>query len=355
MKFNKRSHFLKPFFKAGKFYNSPKEENFRSRRGNIQTALYLIQSLYREVKMVLKSVRTGERRLPKNIQRWFDPSPIVPYSSSPSITWVGHSTFLIQVNNKNILTDPIFGNPSIFFPRVLPPGIHPYQMPKIDYVIISHNHFDHMDGKSLIFLKEENPDITVLVPEGDQGWFQKRGFKNIIGSSWWKKHQLGDLTFTFLPAYHWSQRGIFDRNKSLWGSWMIETPYNSIYFAGDTAYSHHFKEIAKEFKHIDMALMPVGPCEPRKYMYDTHVNAEEAGEAFLDLGARQFIPMHWGTFHFGIDKFETPIKRIQRWWKRNKQQLKDKTLHISKVGQSLQLPTRIHPEIIKARQTKKII
>ncbi len=297
--------------------------------------MYLIGSLYKEVKMVIKSVRTGHKRLPQNILHWLAPSKIARYSNEPIITWIGHSTFLIQINKKNILTDPIFGSASIFFPRILPPGIEPHKLPKIDYVVISHNHLDHMDSKSLTFLRDINPNITILVPEGDQHWFKKRNFKNVFGSAWWKKHVFGPLSFTFLPAFHWSQRGLFDRNKSLWGSWMIQAQDQSIYFAGDTAYSHHFKAIAKEFKNIDIAIMPIGPCEPRKYMFDTHVNAEESGEAFLDLNAQQFIPMHWGTFHFGIDTFETPVKRIQRWWKKNRSILKNKTLSIPKFGESL--------------------
>lgn len=335
MKFNKRGHFLRPFFRSGRFYNNFKEQELVSRQSYLETIMYLLGSFYKEVKMVIKSAKTGQARLPKDVLSWLAPSKIARYSNEPVITWIGHSTFLIQINKKNILTDPIFGAPSIFFPRILPPGIEPQKLPKIDYVVISHNHLDHMDSRSLTFLRDANPNIQILVPEGDQDWFKKRNFKNVLGSIWWKKQHFDQISFTFLPAYHWSQRGIFDRNKSLWGSWMIQTKDQSIYFAGDTAYSHHFKAISREFKQIDIAIMPIGPCEPRKYMFDTHVNAKEAGEAFLDLNAQQFIPMHWGTFHFGVDLFETPVKQIQRWWKKNKSILKNKELLIPKFGESL--------------------
>ena len=285
---------------------------------------------------LLNSLRAGEKRVPSDIGVWLTPTKVTKSSWDPLITWIGHSTFLIQINKKNILTDPIFGSPSIFFPRILPPGISPQKLPKIDYVVISHNHFDHMDSKSLLFLKEVNPEIVILAPEGNQHWFHKRNFKHVHCLNWWRKESFEQINFTFLPAFHWSQRGLFDRNKSLWGSWMIEIEDFSIYFAGDTAYSHHFKAIGKEFKRINVALMPIGPCEPRKYMFDTHVNAEEAGEAFLDLGAQQFIPMHWGAFHFGVDAFETPIKRIQRWRKRNRAELKNKSLYIPTLGAPIQ-------------------
>lgn len=349
MKFGKRSHFLRPFFRSGRFYNNIKEQEFASRQSFFQTSRYLLNSFFKEVKITIKSMRAGEKRLPKNIDQWFAPTKVLKHSVEPLITWIGHSTFLIQIDKKNILTDPIFGAPSIFFPRILPPGISPEKLPKIDYVVISHNHFDHMDSKSLLFLKDANPQLVVLAPEGNQPWFKKNNFKNAHCYPWWKKEQFDQIAFTFLPAYHWSQRGLFDNNKSLWGSWMIQNRNTTIYFAGDTAYSHHFKAIGKEFDKIDVAIMPIGPCEPRKYMLNTHVNAEEAGDAFLDLNAQQFVPMHWGTFHFGVDAFETPIKRIQRWWKRNRVELKNKTLHIPKFGTAIQIP-KIEPLKIKIKQ-----
>jgi L-ascorbate metabolism protein UlaG (beta-lactamase superfamily) len=346
MKFNQRGRFLRPFFRSGRFYNNHKEQDLVSRQGYLQTSMYLFSSFLKELKMVIKSVRAGEKRLPKDITQWLAPTKISRYSQEPVITWIGHSTFLIQINKKNILTDPIFGSPSFFFPRILPPGIEPQNLPKIDYVLISHNHFDHMDSKSLLFLHQMNPNINILVPEGDQHWFKKRNFKNVFGSAWWKKHFFESISFTFLPAFHWSQRGIFDRNRSLWGSWMIQSNDQSIYFAGDTAYSHHFKAISLEFKQIDIAIMPIGPCEPRKYMFDTHINAEEAGEAFLDLNAQRFIPMHWGTFHFGIDSFETPIKRINKWWKKNRSILKNKILFTPKFGESISFGNNNLPKAI---------
>jgi len=335
MKFNKRGIFLRPFFRSGRFYNNIQEQDLVSRQSSLKTVMYLFESVFKEFMLFMRTRLTGRNHFPKDTNLWTTTSKIKDHSIEPIITWIGHSTFLIQINKINILTDPIFGSSTFLFPRILPPGVHPKDLPKIDYIIISHNHLDHMDEYSLLFLKKQNPDLHVLVPEGDQYWFKKRAFKNIYNSDWWLKHQFKNIDFTFLPALHWSQRNLLDRNKSLWGSWMIQTNSFTIYFAGDTAYSHHFKAIAKEFPQIDLALMPIGPCEPRKYMYDTHVNAEEAGEAFLDLKAQQFMPMHWGTFHFGTDSFETPIKRIQRWWKRNRSELKNKSLLIPKFGESI--------------------
>jgi L-ascorbate metabolism protein UlaG (beta-lactamase superfamily) len=350
---NKR---LEQTIKHGRFYNNNHEGNKRF----LGDYIYMVYSFLHEIYIFLISFKKGSKRLPQDYSSWITTSKINSYSVNPTITWIGHATFLIQIGGVNILTDPIFGDSTIFFPRILPPGIELETLPKIDFVIISHNHPDHMDSKSLLALKEQNPEIKILVPQGDKKWFEKRKFKNVFENMWWQNLQFDSksgvaqnssklyaenklaktdaikeqIKFTFLPAYHWSQRGLFDQNKSLWGSWMIEHNDNSIYFAGDTGYSDHFKEIAKYFHKIDVALMPVGPCEPREKMCHSHISSEESGQAFIELNATNFIPMHWGTFHFGTDNFETPIVRLQNWWKVNNLELSSKALHIFKFGQS---------------------
>ncbi|MDR3647408.1 MAG: MBL fold metallo-hydrolase [Candidatus Babeliales bacterium] len=346
---NKR---LEPTIKHGRFYNNNHEGNKRF----LWDYIYMAYSFLHEVYIFLKSLAQGSKRLPADYSSWVDKSPVEAQSIDPVITWIGHATFLIQIGNVNILTDPIFGNSTIFFPRILSPGISLENLPKIDFVIISHNHPDHMDKNSLLALKELNPDITILVPQGDKKWFLKRNFKNVFENLWWQELSFGlikeQIKFTFLPAYHWSQRGLFDQNKSLWGSWMIEHNNNSIYFAGDTGYSDHFKEIAAQFNKIDIALMPVGPCEPREKMCHSHTSSEESAQAFLELNATHFIPMHWGTFHFGTDTFELPITRLRDWWKINTLKLESKSLHIVKFGKSTVFENlqNIQPVIQKSPQ-----
>lgn len=256
-------------------------------------------------------------------------------SGSVSITWVGHSTFLITIDGHTILTDPVFGNASWLFKRIQPPGITLGDIPAIDYVLLSHNHRDHMDAASLMNIRRYNP--TVLVPRGDKQWFQKRSFSQVHEFGWWEHYEGSaqhPLVFYFLPAYHWSQRGLFDRNRSLWGSWLIEYKNYRIFFAGDTAHWHHFEHIARIFPSIDIALLPIGPCEPRAWMQHSHIDARQAGEAFLTLRARHFIPMHWGTFYFGLDEAHTPIERLCAWWQ-SQECVKDAQLHIPHYGQKL--------------------
>ena len=159
---------------------------------------------------------------------------------------------------------------------------------------------------------------------------------------WWDIIPAGlGVSFSFLPANHWSQRSLFDKNCSLWGSWMIQHNHGTVYFAGDSAWGNHFDDIAAHYPEIDVALMPIAPAEPCYMMKEGHLDAEEACEAFLRLNAKMFIPMHWGTYHLGLDTFRGPIDRLQRWWKANKNRCKDKVLKLAKAGEILELQTRL--------------
>lgn len=286
------------------------------------------------------SVLNGrKKRMAGKIASWVSQSTPVHASNEPIITWLGHATFLIQIGGVNILTDPIFGNASFLFPRILPVGLSIDELPQIDVILISHNHPDHMDSPSLKALKSRFPDVSVYVPFGDKQWFDKKGFVKPVEHMWWQEtvfsinKKIEGVRFTFLPAAHWSKRSLFDTNKSLWGSWMIQWKDHTVYFGGDTAYSHHFKVIADNFPSIDVALLPIAPGEPHEWMKRTHINAEQAVHGFIDLGAKHFIPMHWGTFAFGTDHFEDPIYLLNATWKKLSAQLTDKMLHRVRVGQ----------------------
>ncbi len=272
------------------------------------------------------------------IHKWIEPSKQV---SSCSLTWIGHSTFLIHYKGITILTDPIFGNASFLFKRIAPPGIALKQLPPIDMILLSHNHRDHMDAKSLLQLRSHQPHI--LIPEGVKGWFNRHRFDGVEELIWWEQKSYiinnEQVTITFLPAHHWSQRSLFDRNKSLWGSWMIQFEDYTIYFAGDTAYSSHFTAIKERFATIDVALLPIGPCEPHHTMKHSHINAAQACQAFIDLGARTFIPMHWGTFYFGLDSFEQPIEQLLHCWQQLA--LPPEQLHVLKFGQQWDFVNRV--------------
>jgi L-ascorbate metabolism protein UlaG (beta-lactamase superfamily) len=257
-------------------------------------------------------------------------------SDKPVITWLGHSTFLIQVAGKNILTDPIFGSLSFIFRRLIPLVIRIDDLPSIDYVLISHNHFDHMDSQSLLQLKHKFPQMKVLVPMGDKEWFDRHLFAKVSEHMWWESiydDEDSNIKFTFLPANHWSQRTLFDKNRSLWGSWMLQAHNFTLYFAGDTSWGAHFEQIGDEFKNIDVALLPVAPGEPRELMKSSHINAREAVQAFIKLKAKTFIPMHWGTYHLGFDDFYAPIELLKQSWHDFREQLVGKQLKVMKFGE----------------------
>jgi L-ascorbate metabolism protein UlaG (beta-lactamase superfamily) len=289
-------------------------------------------------------VQRYRRKNPPNktliLEDWHKPSKPPKHSEEPIITWIGHSTFLIQIGGINIITDPIFFDLSVFFPRVVPTGIPPQEIPPIDVLLVSHDHRDHFEKRSLKMIATHNP--AAIAPKGLGKRLQRYGFKKI------KEHDHGDkcaietpsgdkIVFTFLPTNHWSGCNIFNIGKSKHGSWMIEYQHHTIYFAGDTAYSGHFSEIGQEFKNIDTAIMPVGPIEPRYLIAHAHIDAIEAVKAFLELNARQFIPMHWGTFQLGADHFDMPIQQLKSIWKQKTSELVEKVLRIVKFGAQYEL------------------
>lgn len=267
---------------------------------------------------LIKSTWARLRVHKNHVVDWYKPETPVAHNQELCVTWIGHATVLIQVAGLNILTDPIFGASSILYPRIIKPGIAFDDLPPIDLVLISHNHYDHMEAKSIRKLYKKNPHITFLVPQGNKNWFERRSINTCIEFVWWDGHKKGDdVVCTFLPAVHWTQRGLFDRNRSLWGSWMIETPEINIYFGGDTAFGPHFTAISRVFKKIDLAILPIGPCEPRAAMKHAHMDACDAIQACNILHANSFFPIHWGTFRFGDELPQLPIDRLQRHWKQH--------------------------------------
>ncbi len=293
-------------------------------------------------KTILHTLRVyfSTKKLKKEIiKKWLQPAIFEQRSYEPKITWIGHATFLIQVGGKNILTDPIFGSLSFIFRRLIPAAIAIADLPPIDYILISHNHYDHMNSASLHELHQRFPQVKVLVPMGDKKWFDKHAFVGTAEHMWWDEtidEAIADLKFTFLPANHWSQRTLFDKNSSLWGSWMIQFQNFKVYFAGDTSWGNHFEQIGKEFSDIDIACLPIAPGEP-EWMKDTHINAQEAVQAFIKLRAKTFVPMHWGTFDLGFDDFYTPLNFLKQSWQKFAVALQYKELKILKFGQSMQV------------------
>ncbi|GGE59315.1 L-ascorbate metabolism protein UlaG (beta-lactamase superfamily) [Priestia taiwanensis] len=228
-----------------------------------------------------------------------------------TITWIGHSTFLVQLDGCTILTDPVWAYRMGFDKRLTNPGLAISDLPEIDVVVISHGHYDHLDFPTL---KKLPHGITYFVPVGLKKLFNKKGFTNVEEFTWWEEQTYRGVTFSFVPAQHWTRRTMLDMNTSHWGGWMFQGT-ETIYFGGDSGYFHGFKEIGERFD-IDIALMPIGAYEPEWFMRDSHMAPEEAVQAYLDIQAKHFIPMHYGAFRLADDTTAEALERLHEAWEK---------------------------------------
>ncbi|WP_344135737.1 MBL fold metallo-hydrolase [Saccharopolyspora halophila] len=234
-------------------------------------------------------------------------------ATATALTWVGHATYLLRAEGATVLTDPVWSTGIPGVPRrMTPPGVAFDDLPPIDAVVISHDHYDHLDAPTVKRLPRGTP---VLVPAGLGGWFRRRGFTDVRELDWWESVAVGDLTFDFTPARHWSRRGPHDTCRSLWGSWVITGARHRAYFAGDTGYGPHFAEIGRRYPGIDVAMMPIGAYDPRWFMKPMHMNPEEAVRAVGDLGAERAATMHWGTFALTREPVVEPLNRVRKAWR----------------------------------------
>ena len=231
--------------------------------------------------------------------------------------WIGHSTFLINNGDLTILTDPIFSeraSPLNFAgpKRLIKPVIKIKDLPEVDVITISHNHYDHLDINSLRKIQKKFPNVKILVPKGDLKLLKNYNLNNGFEFLWWEEIIFDNTKFIFTPAQHWSARGLRDRNKSLWGSWFIKTEEKNIFHAGDTGYSDDFIEIRNRLGPVDFAMIPIGAYDPQWFMSYSHVNPEEALNIAKDLDAKKSIGMHWGTFILTDEPVLEPRERLNK-------------------------------------------
>lgn len=258
-----------------------------------------------------------------------------------TLTWIGHSTFLLQIAGLTIVTDPVWAKKMGFSPRLEEPGIALEELPSIDVILLSHAHYDHLHVPSLKKLKGSP---TVLVPEGFGRKMQKIIPGKIVHElPWWGYVKIDSVEFHFVPAQHWTRRTLSDTNSSHWGGWVIkrsETALaegmqknDAIYFAGDSGYFQGFREVGERFPDINYALMPIGAYEPEWFMGTQHVTPEEAVQAFLDVDAKIFIPMHYGAFRLADDTTEEALNRLLAEWDQKK--LPSDRLQLLQHGETL--------------------
>ncbi len=230
------------------------------------------------------------------------------------VTFVGHATFLIQVGATNLLIDPVYAeraSPVSFAGprRVRAPGVRFDDLPNVSLVLLSHNHYDHCDLRTLRSL-DRRFHLRVAAPIGNGQVLRSAGIQNVDEIDWWETAASAPFPITLTPAQHFSARGIFDRNRALWGGFLIEAAGRRILFAGDSGYGPHFREIAARLGPIDLALLPIGAYEPRWFMKDIHMNPAEAVQAHVDLAARQSLAMHFGTFQLTPEAIDEPVRAL---------------------------------------------
>jgi len=232
--------------------------------------------------------------------------------SETTVTWVGHATTLIQIDGVNILTDPIWSERATPVSwtgprRVVPPAPAFDDLPKIDIVVVSHNHYDHLDKPTI---KRLGNEVHYFVPLLMAKWLRGVGIKNenITELDWWEETEHRGLKLVCTPTQHFSGRFLHDRNQVLWCSWTILGKEQRIYFAGDTGYFPGFREIGEKFGAFDVAILPIGAYLPRWFMAPVHVDPAQAAQAFLDLRARVMVPIHWGTFDLADEPMDQPPK-----------------------------------------------
>jgi N-acyl-phosphatidylethanolamine-hydrolysing phospholipase D len=268
----------------------------------------------------------------------------------PAATWIGHATVLVQMGGMNVLTDPHFSeraSPLSFVgpKRAQPPGLALADLPRIDVVLISHDHYDQLDVASVRALNAQPGGAPLFaVPLGLKDWFAELGITRVVELGWWQSHRLGPLELTLTPVQHWSGRGLTDRMQSLWGGWAVLAPDFHLYFSGDTGYSKDFADTRDHFAArqrdggFDLALVAVGAYEPRWFMATQHVNPDESVRIHQDLGARRSLGVHWGTFELTDEALDEPPRALAA--ARAARGVADDRFFVLAIGETRRLPRR---------------
>lgn len=266
-----------------------------------------------------------------NVEREESLSQLAQHKAQDSITWLGQACFYITIGGKKVLTDPFLSDrasPTSFTgPKRLVPTPLKISDLDIDLIVISHNHYDHLDLPTLKLWKDKTTPIITTLGTGRP--IRNLGFSNVSELDWYQQVKIQGTELTCCPAYHFSGRSMVDSNKSLWGSFFIKVNDASIFFAGDTGYGAEFKRIRELLGPVDTALVPIGAYAPRKVMSRVHTNPEEGVQIGIDLAAQNIIPMHWGTVRLTNEPMMEPKQRFDKAIQQNG--LRGKTIAIGET------------------------
>jgi L-ascorbate metabolism protein UlaG (beta-lactamase superfamily) len=267
---------------------------------------------------ILKWRWTSRRALwPEFVDDNFTPDFETPLTyGQAALTYINHACDVIQFSDLSLITDPVFSqrtSPVKFAgpKRHRAPGATISQLPKLDVVLVSHNHYDHLDRESLLALEAQRHPLFIA-PLGNRAYLTRLGLKNVVELDWWQTIEYGKAKVTLVPTQHWSARGISDRYETLWGGFVIEHSGLKIFFAGDSGYCEHFKEIHAKFGPMDLSILPIGAYEPRWFMKWHHMNPADAVQAHRDLQSQFSVATHFGTFQLTDEGIDEPVLELKR-------------------------------------------
>ena len=248
-----------------------------------------------------------------------NPEFLASNTEKNTVTWIGHATLLVQIEGKNILTDPLFSERASPVQwagpkRVVSPGLSFDDLPPIDIVVISHDHYDALDENSIKQLHKRHGGrrTKYFVPLGLGRWFKRNGIQNVVELDWWDRYSDKDLEIIAVPVQHWSKRTFLSRNTSLWAGWVIQSKRFRFFFSGDSGYTPDFREIGRRLGPFDLSAIPIGAYEPRWFMKNYHISPEEALQVHLDVQSRLTVGIHWGTFILTDEPLNEPPARLKR-------------------------------------------
>lgn len=285
-----------------------------------------------------------EQQLPKPphhgyehfISQWWQKAE---FSGSEDRLWfLGHACLLLRIAGKTVLMDPVLSaraSPLKFYgpKRKTPVSADVADLPHIDYVLLSHNHYDHLDKPTIKRLLRRFPELEFIVPLGMKRWLIRQGARHVTELDWWQEHSIGGLNFHAVPARHWSMRTLWDRNRSLWCGWVVTSADLRFYFSGDSGYSNQFKVIGDKLGPFDLAAIPVGAYAPRWFMSAQHMDPQQAVEVFSEIKCRKAVPIHWGVFELADESLDEPLQELAQATQNNAEIAS--RFYPLKIGQSI--------------------
>lgn len=248
-------------------------------------------------------------------QQWWQPADLS--GEQDSVWWLGHAAIMLRLEGRYGLIDPVLSqraSPLRFYgpQRKTPAPLSIKDLPALDWVLISHNHYDHLDRPTINAILRRFPKVQFIVPLGLELWFRRAGARHVVQLDWWQQTQRHGITFHAVPARHWSMRTLYDRNRSLWCGWTIATENLNFWFSGDSGYSENLLDITQRLGPFNLAALPIGAYAPRWFMQGQHMDPQQSVSLHQAIGAPVTIPIHWGVFELADEALDEPPLELAR-------------------------------------------